>query len=276
MAGKRYLFKYYYIGSKKFHGSQRQDDFLTIEGCIISALKEKDYIEDEKSSGCEFASRTDRLVAARGAAFSFVTEKKPILMAINSALPREIGLWAFAEVPVDFLSRYNAILRHYKYIVLKKNASFNLDLMKKACKELEGRHDFKNFSKREKEEKKTVRDMNSVELDVKNDRFIFDFKSRAFLRQQIRRMVRKIMELGLEKITFEEFLKIFDISEEISFQPADPEGLILWDVKYDNKIKFKVDLRSLERMQKYFRAKEHQLALKHGLFEALQHDDFSQ
>ena len=70
MERQRYLFKLYYIGSKKFYGSQRQTEFLTVESCLLNALLEKEYISGVKNSGFEMASRTDKLVSARGACFS--------------------------------------------------------------------------------------------------------------------------------------------------------------------------------------------------------------
>ncbi len=281
MESRRYLLKFYYIGRKKFHGSQRQKSFLTIEECLINALNEKNYIKDAESSGFEVASRTDRFVSARAAVFSFITTKKPILMEINSELPEEIGLWAYTEVSIDFLSRFNALYRHYKYIVpeslsfLQKNSKFNFNIIKKACTELEGKHNFINFSKPGKVEEKTVRDMDSVKISINNDFLIFDFKSRAFLRQQIRRMVKKILELGTGEIEYDDFLKLFDVTKQFFYQPADPSGLILWDIKFDDNIKFEVDIKSKKRMETYFLNQELKFCLKKQLFRILQQDDFS-
>lgn len=279
---KRYLFKFYYNGSKKFFGSQRQKDLLTVEGCLLNTLVETKYIESVKRSKIEFASRTDRFVSAKGGAFAFNTLKLPILMEINRALPNEIGLWAYREVPQNFLSRYNAVYRHYKYIVpqsltfLKKKKNIDINLMHKACKKLVGKHNFRNFAKIENNEKKFIRDMDSVKLSIFNDYIVFDFKSRAFLRQQVRRMVRKILELGIGDINYEQFLKLFDDSIEMSYQPADPKGLILWDIKYDDNIKFKIDLKSKERLNNYFLIQEYRYAHKQQLFKILQQNDFSQ
>jgi tRNA pseudouridine38-40 synthase len=279
---KRYLFKFYYTGSKKFFGSQRQKDLLTVEGCLLNTLKETKYIESMERSKIEFASRTDRFVSAKGNAFAFNTLKLPILMEINRALPNEIGLWAYREVPQNFFSRYNAVYRHYKYIVpqtltfLKKKKNIDVNLMHKACKKLVGKHNFRNFAKIEKSEKKFIRDMDSVNLSILNDYIVFDFKSRAFLRQQIRRMVRKILELGIGDINYEQFLKLFDDSIDMSDQPADPKGLILWDVKYDDSIKFKIDLKSKERLNHYFLIQENRYAHKQQLFRILQQNNFSE
>ena len=282
MEKSRYIFKFYYIGSKKFYGSQRQPDYLTVEECLLSALKERKYIKDDKESGFEVASRTDKLVSARGSTFSFVTEKKPILMEINSALPKNIGIWGYSEVPKDFKSRYNALYRHYKYIVpysinFRRNIhSYNLNKMIKACKTFEGRHDFSNFSKQEKENEKTIRDIMLASLRVDNDFLVFDFKSRAFLRQQIRRMVAKIFEVGLEIINFEEFLDLFNPSKNYSYQPANPLGLILWDINYGKKIQFTIDAKSQERMNNFFLEQEMKFSTKQKLFSLMQHNNISE
>ena len=279
MEKSRYIFKFYYIGSQKYYGSQRQPDYLTVEECLLNALKERKYIKDDKNSGFEVASRTDKYVSARGSTFSFVTEKKPILMEINTGLPKNIGIWGYSEVPKDFYSRYNALYRHYKYIVPYSInfrgpiSSNNLNKMIKACKAFEGRHDFSNFSKQEKENEKTIRDIMLASLRLDGNFLIFDFKSRAFLRQQIRRMVAKIFEVGLEIITFEEFLDLFNPSKTYSYQPANPLGLILWDINYGKKIQFTIDTKSQERMNKFFLEQEMKFSTKQKLFSLMQHNN---
>ncbi len=281
MEKNRYLFKMYYFGKSKYFGSQRQPNLLTIEDCVLEALINKKYIKNVKDSGFEASSRTDRFVSARGACFTCILKKKPILMEINSALPFEIGVWAYVKVPLNFLSRYNAISRHYIYMVpislstYQKTKPINIEVMQKACNKLVGKHDFINFSKREKNETVTARDMDLVELSINNGYLIFQFKSRAFLRQQVRRMVKKILELGMGEIQYEEFLKLLDPTQPISYQPANPKGLILWDVKYGDEIQIKEDKKSKERMEKFFVNNEIISGFKQELFRILQHNDFS-
>ena len=200
-------------------------------------------------------------------------------MEINSALPKNIGVWAYSKVPTDFYSRYNAYFRHYKYIMTypkaipKDDSIVNFKAMEKVCKALEGRHNFKNFSKPGKEKVKNVRDMISTSIITEGNFIIFDFKSRAFLRQQIRRMVAKILEVGFGKISYEEFIDLFDPSKDISYQPADPFGLILWDINYGNNVSFVTDNKSKERRDKYFREQEQKFALKKKLFDFMQHNN---
>jgi tRNA pseudouridine(38-40) synthase len=279
---QRYLFKFYYIGTNEFHGSQRQLNNFTIEECLLEALIQKNYIKDVKVSGFEVASRTDKFVSARGATFSFNSLKKPILMEINSVLPNDVGLWAYTKVERDFSSRFNAVCRHYKYItplpitLLEKDFTLNLEIIRKACKQLEGKHNFKNFSKKEKLEKNTIRDIDSVTMDIYNGYMIFDFKSKAFLRQQVRRMTKKLLDLGTGIISYSDFLDLFDPSKDISYQPADPTGLILWDVEFHDSIRLNVDTKSVERMKKYFFNQALKFGHKHQLFKILHQNNLSQ
>lgn len=275
MDGFRYLVKFYYIGSKEYHGSQRQQNLLTVEESLISSLREGNYIKTIKDSGFEVASRTDKFVSARASAFSFITKKKPILMEINSFLPKTIGVWAIASVPLDFLSRFKAEYRHYKYLLLNSNEQEQIDikLMRKACKSFEGRHDFINFSKIETKEEKTVRDMLSATLTIDDDFIVFDFKSRAFIRQQIRRMVKKLLELGRGEISYDDFLSLFDSSIYQSYQPADASGLILWNIDYGENVIFTSDEKSVKRMKDFFFSQEQRSKLQQKLFKSLQHYD---
>ncbi len=277
---KKYLIKYYYIGVEKYFGSQRQKSELTIERSLLDSLEKKGYIKDEKESEFEAASRTDRLVSARSAAFTFFSNKEPILMEINSELPLEIGVFAYVEVPPDFSSRYNVIYRHYKYLIplslisVNGNTIINMEIMIKACKELEGHHDFINFSKADKNKENTIRELVSVTFIIENDFLIFEIKGDAFLRQQIRRMIKKVIDLGMGIIKFDQFLELFDVSKRFSYQPLDPNGLILWDVVYDSRINFKIDLKSVIRMEDYFKEQMETYRSRQKLFELLQDRNF--
>ncbi|MBY8983203.1 MAG: tRNA pseudouridine(38-40) synthase TruA [Candidatus Lokiarchaeota archaeon] len=278
---RKFFFKFYYIGGYKFHGSQRQGSIPSIEKSLIDVLIEKNYINEVRSSEFQSASRTDRYVSARGAVFSLKTKKKPILMEINSSLPKEIGLWAYTPVPDNYSPRFNAILRYYKYIVpypysyLKRMYNIDLDLMKKACDIIKGTHNFQNFSKKSNEFIKNIREMKYVSLEFENDVLTMDFKSQGFLRQQIRRIVKKILELGMGEITLNDFKKLFDTSKNISYQPADPNGLILWDIEYDSNVHFIVDEKSLKRLHQFFHNQMYDYWIRYNLFNIMQKYDFS-
>ncbi|MEJ2251749.1 MAG: tRNA pseudouridine synthase A [Candidatus Lokiarchaeota archaeon] len=276
----KYFFKFYYIGKEKYFGSQRQPNFLTIEDKLIQALKNKNYITNSKTSNFQVASRTDRYVSARGAVFSIETRKKPILMEINSILPEEIGIWAKAKVSSEANPRYDALLRWYKYVlkypVEYLNAQkFNFKIVIKACKYLEGTHNFQNYSKRSKKEQRYTRELYAVFIEEMKDYLVFNFKSQAFLRQQIRRIIAKLIQLGFNEIAFKDFKNLFDPSKFHSYQPAEPQGLILWEILYPEVIKFRSDKKSIDRMLRFFEDKKLEHGLKHQLFSLLEHNNSS-
>ncbi|MFX0075526.1 MAG: hypothetical protein ACFE96_08795, partial [Candidatus Hermodarchaeota archaeon] len=72
-----------------------------------------------------------------------------------------------------------------------------------------------------------------------------------------------------------DFLDLFNPTNSYSYQPADPFGLILWDVNYGSKIQLIKDEKSMERMQKFFEEKEQRCASKAKLYRLLQHYDVS-
>lgn len=112
-------------------------------------------------------------------------------------------------------------------------------------------------------------------MSIDGDFIIFDFKSRAFLRQQIRRMVAKILDIGLGIINYEDFVDLFNPAKSISYQPADPFGLILWDINYGSSVIPTVDKKSKDRMDNYFKEKEQKHASKTKLFRLIQHNNIS-
>jgi len=273
----RFFFKFYYIALDKYYGSQRQKDVLTIEDRVIKTLKERGYIHDVNASQFESASRTDRYVSARGAVFATNMLRDPILMELNAHLPNEIGIWAYCKVPNNYSPRFEAQMRHYRYIVqwpfsfLKKKYNFDFSLVNRACKKLEGVHDFQNFSKRDSSTDNTIRDMKSIETSTVDEVIIIDFKSEAFLRQQIRRIAQKLIELGKGELSYEAFAKLLDPSEFKSFQPANPKGLILWDINYDNDIvDFKIDEKSVSRMNNFLFDRKMRSFLNYNLFSLIE------
>ncbi|TXT64550.1 MAG: tRNA pseudouridine synthase A [Promethearchaeota archaeon] len=279
----RWFFKYYYLGKEKYYGSQRQKDLLTVENVLLKTLKRRKYIKNAQDSGFESASRTDKYVSARGAVFAVDCLKYPILMELNSHMPKDIGIWAYSEVPEGYSPRFSALKRYYKYILpkplsyLREKYNFDVSIVKEACNILKGTHDFQNFSKRDSEIINTVRTMEEIKLSIINDTVIIDFISEAFLRQQIRRIAKKLIQLGKGLIEWSEFIELLNPSKFISYEPANPKGLILWDIKYnDEMLLFQKDSKSIERMKNYFFTQKMAHYLKFNLFRSLlQQDDFS-
>ena len=242
--------KLFYLGDN-YRGFQFQPDVDTVEGKIREALKEAKVIEDEVTSKFQGASRTDALVHALGNVIAFTTNQKVIIPMINQFLPKDIIIWAKKEVKDDFLPRFQAINRHYKYITRYNDE--NLKKMEIAAKKFIGYHDFKNFSKKY-ENKNTFREIFELNISQKSQFLIFDVIGTAFLYQMVRRIVNLLLDIGKgnlnEDIVDDYFSKELDANERIGPAPLENEGsLILWDIIFP--FAFEIDSYSFEKLQRY-------------------------
>nr|WP_302579075.1 tRNA pseudouridine(38-40) synthase TruA [Methanobrevibacter arboriphilus] len=157
---KKVALKIAYIGTN-FHGFQRQPNHRTVEGELIYTLKKLGYINDLSSSKFGIAGRTDRGVHSLGNVISFMSDREVIVNQINHKLPEDIQIIAKAPVRYGFKPRY-AESKHYRYIFFEKD--LNISRMNELAKLFEGKHDFTNFSKRNKSQKTTVRTINKIEI----------------------------------------------------------------------------------------------------------------
>lgn len=242
---KRVALKVAYIGTD-FYGFQRQPGLRTIEGEILSALKETGLIEEIEKCAFEIAGRTDRGVHALGNVVSFLTHEKVIINQINDALPQSIKILAQADVPLRFKTRY-ALSRHYRYLIAKPcwnfarsqtELHFNLDKMMEAGRILEGTHNFRNFSRRS--ERSPIRTVDQVLIKEGRDSVQVDVTGESFLWNMVRKMVSVLINVGEDQLNPGELQEYFDPQKEVSVKPAPPEGLILMDVGYSG-VEFKED-----------------------------------
>ena len=184
---KRILLKTWYFGTH-FFGSQEQVNKRTVEGELIRALKKTKYISDRQDNKFRTAGRTDAGVHAQEAIFCFNTSQKFYVSKLETFLPEDMGVIQWAEVPLDFHPRFEAISKEYRYIYPKTmNESLNIAKMQEVAKIMEGTHDFRLFSKTNysNPDQKTVITLDKVKITDFPNHIEFKFKSRSFLWQQM-------------------------------------------------------------------------------------------
>ncbi|MEE9224408.1 MAG: tRNA pseudouridine(38-40) synthase TruA, partial [Thermoplasmata archaeon] len=171
----RVALKFGYDGSR-FWGYQRQPDVRTVEGDIIAAMKKTQMILGVEENHFRGSSRTDRGASAIGNVVALNTDfkKGEMLKALNSNL-RDIYFWGIAEVDETFNPRH-ARQRWYRYHL---DRDLDLDMLKEASGIFIGEHDFKSFCK--KEDKSTVRTVDSIALTKREDFTYFDINAESFL-----------------------------------------------------------------------------------------------
>lgn len=142
------------------------------------------------------AGRTDKMVSAAGNVFAIrlhITEdeEKDLVRRINSALPEDIIILAYARVADDFDARHHCKTRHYRYFFFKED--LNLELMEDAANKFVGRHDFQRFCKMQPQYEKSGTSKEifiSKIVDLKNNSdFLpmayYDCKGTGFLWHQV-------------------------------------------------------------------------------------------
>jgi tRNA pseudouridine38-40 synthase len=196
------------------------------------------------------AGRTDTGVHAKEmfAHFDFETpiSISSLVHKLNSYLPKDIVIYDIFPVQDDAHARFDAKKRTYEYHVntfkdvFSQNESWyfhqelNVDLMNKASKLLFDHTDFQCFSK-------VNTDVNTFDCTIfeaywtrENDNLVFTISANRFLRNMVRAIVGTLVNVGLHKITLEDFNKIIKSKnrEKAGFSvPA--HGLYLTKIEYD-------------------------------------------
>lgn len=232
---RKVALKVAYIGTD-FHGFQRQPNHKTVEGELISALREANLIDNLKDCGYAIAGRTDRGVHALGNVISFRTEGDIRINHINDLLPRSIRILAIAGVRFGFKPRY-AQSRHYRYTIACEE-DLDLKAVESASKLIQGTHNFSNFSKRS--ERNPIRTIESIETTFNDDIFIIDVIGESFLWNMVRKIAAALFMVGSGQLDIEDIQRFMDPSISAAIAPMPPEGLILMDTIYDG-VKFKYD-----------------------------------
>lgn len=241
----RYLIDFSYCG-QLFNGYQKQKNLRTVQEEIEKVLTS---INNSPVTICA-AGRTDALVNAlhQKAHFDLKSEIACYKLkgALNSYLPEDIYINEVCFVDNNFHARYmvkektyeykinigvyNPILRTHVYQYCK---SLNVALMKKAIKDFKGSHDFTSFSSAEDKRDNKIRTISGVSLTEKDNIITIRFKSKGFLKYQVRSMVGTLIKIGEGKISPNVIPSLID-KKDRKCAPfmAPSNGLTLINIKY--------------------------------------------
>ncbi|MBS7288848.1 MAG: tRNA pseudouridine(38-40) synthase TruA [Candidatus Freyarchaeota archaeon] len=226
----RYAVKLAYVGSNYF-GFQRQSSRITVEGVLLEAMRKAGLFSDPREARYCSAGRTDRGVHALSQVVAFNSDKLISLPRINALLPMDVRCWAYAVAPENFNPRRDAMLRTYKYYSVWRGEE--LARIREAASLLVGTHDFKNFCRPQKGES-TVRTLHRADVEVQGEVLCFTFSAKSFLWGMVRKMVSVLLAVGagLRDVDFVSALLNPDFKPKEGIKLADPEGLVLYDIKY--------------------------------------------
>ena len=229
----------------RYGGSQVQKRVPTIQGELEAAL--------EKLTGerprVAFAGRTDAGVHAKGQVAAFTStaalEMDVFVRGLNAWLPEDIAVRRAVEVAERFDPRRHATSRTYRYTIYNVPVRsprwrahawhvaepLDVDAMQEAATTLIGQHDFAAFSRREGVS--TVRCMRRCEVARRGALVTVEMEANAFLRQQVRRTVGALMQVGTGRLSVVGLRDLLRRAEPNSAGPLAPaHGLCLLRVTY--------------------------------------------
>lgn len=250
--GTRVVLILEYDGTR-YHGSQFQDNAVTIQGETEKALQK---LTGEKIR-IGAASRTDTGVHAKGQVVSFSTDSalplKAFVDGLNYYLPRDIAVKEAFKTDDDFDARRDAISREYQYHILSNptrspmrrgfshrvNGKLDIKAMQLACQALVGKHDFASFvSITDIGEKSAVRNVHKAAIERDGEEIVFDMVANSFLPHQVRNTVGSLIRVGKGKMTVDEFNRMVEAKRPGLAGPAVPAaGLCLMRVNYPTPFK---------------------------------------
>ena len=244
----RYQILIEYVGTN-FVGWQIQSNGNSIQKLIQIKLSK---LLKEKIS-LVGSGRTDAGVHAIEQSAHFDCKKKiknldKFLKSINHFVNNmSVSIINIKKKNIKFHARFSAKQRVYKYIIFNRLSRPSIDkergwhiikkldisLMKKGAKKLLGTKDFSTFRSSSCNAKSPIRTMKAIKIKSTKGRVEIQFKSQAFLQQQVRSMVGCLKYLAEKKWNLKKFNLVLESKKRtLCAPPAPAEGLFLEKVIY--------------------------------------------
>ena len=247
----RFFIRFAYDGTA-FHGSQRQPNGVTVQETMEQALA-MIFREDMPLI---FAGRTDAGVHAREMYAHFDINDNQSSMVnnlkfrLNGILPDSIAIYDIFRVTDDAHARFSAKRRTYEYHVIDHKDPFLLPYatrlrtpidfvaMNEAARHLIGRQDFASFCRTHTDVKTTICDLTQAEWkELGNGHAVFTISADRFLRNMVRAVVGTLFQVGIGKITKEQFAEVIAQHNRCSAGDSAPaQGLYLTHIEYPKEI----------------------------------------
>ena len=230
-----------------FVGWQQQANGLSIQSSLQNSLL--------KLSGEKVivygAGRTDAGVHAYGQVASFTISKKISTDVIRDGLnqhlrPLMISVLKAEEVDNDFHARFSAKKRYYVYKIINRRSPLTIDASRAWCvykildtKKMQneatsflGKHDLNAFRSAHCQSKSSIRTIDDIIINIKNEIIFIEVVAKSFLHSQVRIMVGTLVDIAKENINRSILDIINSKNREAAGQTAPANGLYLKKIDY--------------------------------------------
>lgn len=240
----RYFLEIAFRGTH-YHGWQLQPGAATVQGKMEEALAVLLGVEIR----CVGCGRTDAGVHAHQFYLHFDTDKElnreEMVYRLNGMLDRDIAVADCLEVADDAHARFDATERTYRYFIHQKKNPFlndrstfvvgdlDVEKMNEVASMMTEMKDFKAFAKVNTDVKHHLCDLHHAGWTRTEDQLVFEISANRFLRNMVRAVVGTMLEVGLGKISRDEFVAIVENRDRRNAgKSVDARGLFLHQVKY--------------------------------------------
>ncbi len=217
----------------------------TIQSTLSKLLKQKIILYG--------SGRTDAGVHALEQSAHFDVKHKiqnidKMIKSLNFFLNNKmISIINIKRKKIDFHARHSAKERIYLYIIqnrispstLNKDREWHIrkkldiNLIKKGSKKLIGKHDFSTFRSSNCSAKSPVKTINNIIINKSKNYIKLKFKSKSFLKNQVRSMVGCLKYLGEKKWNLRKFEEVITKKDRKKVAPPAPAcGLYLEKIIY--------------------------------------------
>lgn len=234
-------------------GFQRQLKGTSVQQAIEEAI-EKFCDEEVRVFG---SGRTDAGVHAEGQVIhidlEIDTNAHKVMGALNFHLkPLAISVLDCVAADPEFNARFDAIARHYRYLIVNRRAPLTIDrglawlvpqpldadLMHRAAQCLVGDHDFTTFRSIHCQSKSPVKTLDRLDVIRHGEEISIIAEARSFLQHQVRSMVGTLKLVGEGKWSIDDLVRALEAKDrtQLGFN-APPEGLYLVRAVYPDEAK---------------------------------------
>ncbi|MBV7274545.1 tRNA pseudouridine(38-40) synthase TruA [Clostridium thailandense] len=232
----------------RYRGWQKQKEGVpTVQEKIENVLS-KMTGEDVQVIGC---GRTDSGVHAENYIANFHTycnlTIEDMLNYLYEFLPEDIVVKSMKDTTERFHARYNVKSKTYVYrinnnkfrsVFNRKYAyhtdeELNINEMRNASEILIGTHDFQSFTNLKSKTKSTIKTINYIHINQKDDMIEIEVNGNGFLLNMVRIITGTLLEVGKGNLKPSDIEKILNEKKRSESGPiAQAKGLFLKNVQY--------------------------------------------